>query len=311
MNGWKRVGRIVIASLVAGAGAHAFAQQVDRATQERRRESWQKVDEIFKAMGIQPGSAVADIGAGGGFFTVRLSRAVGSAGRVYAVDVSAKVLAGLKRRVADEQLANVDVIEGAADDPKLPAGALDAALIVNAYHEMAEHDAMLAKIKAALKPDGRLVIVEPIAPARRDAARADQTRSHEIAVEHVQQDARAAGFRVVALQDPFTSRTAGRDEEWLLVLTPSKPVADAPTPPAGHTHGDTDDWRKPELRIAVDDFRRLLAANQVVVVDVRDDESFRRGHLPGAILITPEEIGDGNGAERLRGERRPIVTYCS
>jgi rhodanese-related sulfurtransferase len=61
----------------------------------------------------------------------------------------------------------------------------------------------------------------------------------------------------------------------------------------------------------VDEFKKLLAASAVVVVDVRDDESYKAGHIPGAILVTGEDVAEGNGAERLRNERRPIVTYCS
>lgn len=308
----NRAAWLLRAAVVVVAGIQVIAQADDRAGMESRREQWQKVDEIFTAMGVRTGAAVADIGAGDGFFTSRLSRAVGGDGRVYAVDVSARALVRLRERVDRERLANVEVVEGAADDPKLPAGALDAVLIVNAYHEMDAHDAMLAKIRAALKPGGRLVIVEPIAPVRRDAPRADQTRSHEIGVEHVQQEARASGFRVVALQDPFTSRASGHDEEWLLVLTPVAPAAaaSAPVPASGAADAD-EEWKSPAVRIPVDEFKRLVAGGNVLVVDVRDAESYARGHLPGATLITLEEIAEGDAAVRLRNETRPIVTYCS
>jgi ubiquinone/menaquinone biosynthesis C-methylase UbiE len=317
MNGRMRAARLIGAIALTTLAAPLLAQHdaTQRAATESRREEWQKVDDVLKAMGTKPGAVVADIGAGGGFFTARLSRAVGKSGRVYAVDVSARVLMNLKQRVAEEQLANVEVIEGAADDPKLPAGALDAVLIVNAYHEMNEHHAMLTKIKASLKPDGRLVILEPIAPSRRDSARADQIRTHEIAVDYVQKEAREAGFWVMTLQDPFTSRFNARDDEWLLVLTPASSVS--PTPPAAAAPAATpptakeDEWKAPELRIGVDEFKKLAAANNVLVVDVRDPESFRDGHLPGAELIMIEDIAAGKGTERLRGERRPIVTYCS
>lgn len=295
------------APLVAQDHQHDAAS---RAAMEGRREQWQKVDDVFKAMGVKPGAIVADIGAGDGFFTARLSRAVGAQGRVYAVDVSARSLKNLKQRVADEQLANVEVVEGVADDPKLPAGALDAALIVNAYHEMNEHHAMLTKIKASLKPDGRLVILEPITPSRRDSDRAVQTKAHEIAVDHVQKDARETGFRVMMLQDPFTSRQNGRDDEWLLVLTPVSAAPPAPAPLPAIDRND-EEWKSPELRIAVNEFKKLAAANNVRVLDVRDPESFRDGHLPGAELIMIEDIAAGKVIERLRSERRPIITYCS
>ncbi len=320
MQGWKHAARVMAAAGVIALGAPVLAQDAaQRATMESRRDEWQKVDEVFKAMGVRPGAVVADVGAGDGYFTTRLARAVGGDGRVYAVDVSAGALRRLRQRMADEQLANVEVVEGAADDPKLPAGALDAILIVNAYHEMNEHEAMLAKIRAALKPDGRLVILEPIAESRRDSARSDQVRSHEIGIEHVQQDARNAGFSVAMVQDPFTSRRNARDDEWLLVLKPAVKAAPAAsvaapvTPTAAPAPVDRHDesWKTPELRIGVEEFKRLLAAKNVLVVDVRDPDSFRDGHLPGAVLITLEDIAEGNGAERLRTERRPIVTYCS
>jgi len=312
MNGMTRAARLIGAIALMTLSAPLLAQHdsTQRATMESRREEWQKVDEVLKAMRAKPGAVVADIGAGDGFFTARLSRAVGGSGRVYAVDVSARALRNLKQRVADEQLSNVEVIEGAAGDPKLPAGALDAALIVNAYHEMTEHHAMLTMIKAALKPDGRLVILEPIAPSRRDSARADQTRTHEIAVDHVQKEAREAGFRVMTLQDPFTSRLNARDDEWLLVVTPASSVPAASTPLPAIDRKD-EEWKSPDLRIGVDEFKKLVAAKNVLVLDVRDPDSYRDGHLPGAELIMVEDIAAGQVTERLRSERRAIVTYCS
>lgn len=317
----RHVPKFWLAAIVAVATvAPAFAQAGgDRTRMESRREEWQKVDEIFKAMGVRPGAVVADIGAGDGFFTTRLASAVGAEGRVYAVDVSASSLKRLRARVETDGLANVEVVEGATDDPKLPAGSLDAALIINAYHEMNQHQAMLTKIRAALKPDGRLVIVEPITSARRSVSREQQTKQHEIGVEYVQQDAREAGFRVARLEDPFTIRRGAsghHDEEWLLVLTLAAPAITAPAAeqpaPAQKPPSVKDEaWKAPELRIGVDEFKKLAAKGEVLVVDVRDAESFRDGRLPGAVLITPEEIFEGNGAEKLRGEKRLIVAYCS
>ena len=270
---------------------------------DQNRDKWQKVDEIFAAMGVKLGAAVGDIGAGGGYFTARLSRAVGDTGRVYAVDVGADAIRRLGARVTAEGLKNVEVVHGTVSDPKLPAASLDAALIVNAYHEMNEFKAMLAALKAALKPDGRLVIVEPISASRRTAARSDQTRNHEIAIGFVIQDAREAGFVEVQVQDPFTKRAdAHSDDEWLLVLTP----APAPT---GRS-AQSDEWKSPGLRISAEDFKRL-APNDVLILDVRDPDSYRQGHLPGAILMTPEELSKPEAVAKLAKERRRIVTYCS
>jgi predicted methyltransferase len=188
---------------------------------ESAREEWQKVDAVFAAMGMRPGATVADVGAGDGFFTARLSKAAGPDGRVYAVDVSAGALGRLRRRLEREGLTNVTVVEGTPADPGLPDCSLDAVLIVNAYHEMREHQPMLAGIRRALKPGGRLVIIEPVSDDRRGHSRDAQTRNHEIAPAFVERDAREAGFTVVDLQDPFTHRRD--DTEWLMVLTPGSP----------------------------------------------------------------------------------------
>jgi predicted methyltransferase len=281
----------------------AAAQDASR-SQEARRDEWQKVDEIFKAMAVAPGSVVADIGAGDGFFTSRLSKLVGTQGKVHAVDISADALRRLRARVAADALTNVDVIEGAVDDPRLPPGTLDAVLIVNAYHEMTQHQRVLAGIRSALKPGGRLVIVEPIAASRRKAERDQQARNHEIAIEYVRQDASDAGFAELLAVDPFTARPQGNDEEWLLAVSP---VSEAKTSWAA----PSDEWKSSSLRIPVEEFRKRMALGDVLVVDVRDPESYRNGHLPGAILLTPEELSTPAGREKLARERRLIVTYCS
>jgi ubiquinone/menaquinone biosynthesis C-methylase UbiE len=186
---------------------------------DQSRESWQRVPDIFAALGAKPGAVIADVGAGPGFFTERLGKAVGPGGRVIAVDIDESALRRLESRLRDAGLTNVDTIQGAADDPKLPAASLDGALIVNAYHEMVDHQAMLTRIREALKPTGHLVIVEPISDARRDGARDAQTRQHEIAPGFVQEEARAAGFRVVSIVDPFVQRPS-HDTEYMLVLAP-------------------------------------------------------------------------------------------
>jgi predicted methyltransferase len=307
--------------LVTMAAGPALADQdADRAREEARREAWQNVPKILDALGALPGAVVADVGAGDGFFTVRLARAVGPNGRVYAVDVSSTVLEKLRARVADERLTNVVVTEGSAWDPRLATATLDAALIVNSYHEMTEYRAMLTNLRQALKPGGRLVIIEPISAKRRDEPREAQTRNHEIGAEHVQQEAREAGFRVVHLEDPFVTRRGGGpegdDEDWLLVLRPGPVAASVSSGSAGGnrepTTADDDakaEWKSPALRISVADFKQLQAKGDVLILDVRDAESYRSGHLPGAVLMPLDTVE--SGAAQLRSEKRPIVTYCS
>jgi predicted methyltransferase len=195
------------------------SQQPQSGNNESHRESWQRVPDVIAALGIAPGSRVADVGAGDGFFTTRLANAVGADGRVYAVDISKNALDRLSRRIADAGLTNVDAILSTPSDPRLPAGMLDAALIVNAYHEMREHQAMLAAIKAALKPGGRLVILESVMNGQRNLARDVQENRHQLAPHFVQQDALQAGFSIVRFDEAFT-RAGTVSPEYLLVLTP-------------------------------------------------------------------------------------------
>jgi ubiquinone/menaquinone biosynthesis C-methylase UbiE len=204
---------VVFAALILPAAAYRDRQNRDS---DERREKWQRVDEIFASLGLREGSTVADIGAGPGFFTVRLARAVGREGRVYAVDVSESAVGALKRRVKSERLENVEVVHGATDDPRLPQGALDAVLIVNAYHEMRDHQQMLAKIRSALKPDGRLVLVEPTAKDRPGSTRDEQAGAHIIAIELATKDLIDASFEVVERNEDFVQRP-NDEHEWLLV----------------------------------------------------------------------------------------------
>ncbi len=123
------------------------------------RDAWQMPDEVMDALGIADGATVADLGAGGGWFTVRLARRVGPSGRVYAQDIQPQMIESISRRVSREGLANVSTVLGTADDPRLP-GALDAVLIVGTYPEISDPVTLLRRVAAALKPDGRIGIVD-------------------------------------------------------------------------------------------------------------------------------------------------------
>ena len=102
----------------------------------------------------------ADVGAGSGYFTVRLARRVGPAGRVYANDLQPQMLKMLGARLAREGIANVTLVRGVVDDPKLPPSSLDLVLMVDVYHEFSEPQKMLRGLRATLKPGGRLVLLE-------------------------------------------------------------------------------------------------------------------------------------------------------
>ncbi|MDE3153596.1 MAG: class I SAM-dependent methyltransferase [Acidobacteriota bacterium] len=124
------------------------------------RDLWQKPDFIMDELGIADGSVVADLGAGSGWFTVRLSRRVGPNGLVYAEDIQPQMIEVINRRIDLEGMHNVKTILGTPDDPYLPAGKLDAVLIVDAYHEIENPVALLRHVADALKPDGRVGVVD-------------------------------------------------------------------------------------------------------------------------------------------------------
>ena len=123
------------------------------------REAWQKPDQIMDALGIADGATVADIGAGAGWFTIRLARRVGPNGVVYAQDVQRQMLEAIRRRVAREGLQNVETRLGVGSNPNLPSRSLDAVLVVDVYPEVEDRVAFLRNLAAALKPGGRIGIV--------------------------------------------------------------------------------------------------------------------------------------------------------
>jgi predicted methyltransferase len=128
------------------------------------RDQWQKPELIMDALGIADGSVVADLGAGGAWFTLHLARRVGPNGVVFAEDIQPAMLEAISQRVQVENLLNVRPVLGTPSNPRLPSG-LDAALIVDSYHEMDDPDptvvvTLLKNIARSLKPQGRLGIVD-------------------------------------------------------------------------------------------------------------------------------------------------------
>jgi ubiquinone/menaquinone biosynthesis C-methylase UbiE len=182
------------------------------------RDTWQKADLIVKQLNLKPGSVVADVGCHEGYMTVKLAKAVRTTGDVYAVDVDQGKLDKLRGHLASRRILQVIIVKGESDDPKLPLAALDAVLILDAYHEMKEHDKMLAHIKSSLKPGGRLVLCEPIARERRKLSRVEQERKHELGLSFAIADLRQAGFQILFQQDPFVDREKVKgDAMWIVV----------------------------------------------------------------------------------------------
>jgi ubiquinone/menaquinone biosynthesis C-methylase UbiE len=157
------------------------------------RDAWQMPDAVMDAMGIADGSAVADIGAGGGWFTVRLARRVGPNGIIYAEDVQPQMVEAIRRRVDREGLHNVRTLKGDPADPRLAPDSVDAVLIVESTQEFADAVELLRRLVAALKPGGRLGIinsrVEGGGPGPRPEERVDERR--------VIREAESAGLRLL------------------------------------------------------------------------------------------------------------------
>jgi SAM-dependent methyltransferase len=122
------------------------------------REQWQKPNLIMDELRIAEGSVVADLGAGGGWFTIRLARRVGPNGLVYAEDIQPQMIDAIRRRAQYERLTNVRTVLGTPHDPRLPPN-LDAVLIVDAYHELEDPIVLLANVARLLNPQGRLGVV--------------------------------------------------------------------------------------------------------------------------------------------------------
>jgi ubiquinone/menaquinone biosynthesis C-methylase UbiE len=126
------------------------------------RDEWQQPEQIMDALRIREGSRVADLGAGGGWFTIRLARRVGPNGRVYAEDIQRQMIESIQRRVTNEGLGNVQTVLGTPDDPNLPER-LDAVLIVDTYPQVgdpAQRVRLLRHVAQSLAPNGRLGIVD-------------------------------------------------------------------------------------------------------------------------------------------------------
>jgi protein-L-isoaspartate O-methyltransferase len=172
------------------------------------REQEEQPTRALQLMQIERGTTVADIGAGSGYFTERLARLVGPSGRVYATDIQRGMLDLLERRLARAQIRNVSIILGEPSNPKLPENSVDTALMVDVYHELSEPQTVLGHIRAALKPQGRLVLIEykgedptiPILP------------SHKMTVAQAKLELESEGF-------VLTTAHAGLPRQHVLIFT--------------------------------------------------------------------------------------------
>jgi SAM-dependent methyltransferase len=170
---------------VMGAGGIDWLERPEREAEEAP-------DKALALLSIRSGMAVADVGAGSGYFTVRLARLVGASGKVFANDIQQEMLDRLARRVRAEQIDNVVPVLGVENDPRLPSQCCDLILLVDVYHEFSAPQQMLQRMRGSLKDGGRLVLLEyrkedPSIPIRVE---------HKMTVAEARTEVEAEGFRL-------------------------------------------------------------------------------------------------------------------
>jgi ubiquinone/menaquinone biosynthesis C-methylase UbiE len=182
-------------------------------TVEAERDQWQKPSDVIQAIAPHSGDAIVDLGCGSGYFTLKLSSAVGPHGRVIAEDIRSLPLWFLRIRTLLKR--NVTIIRGEPDNPRLPAH-IDALLIAHTYHEFADPQPILAAVSSSLTPAGRLVIVDR-APDAQAGVRSESLAAHAVSVEQVEMDLRQAHFQLERRQDRFIEKDPENRSWWLIV----------------------------------------------------------------------------------------------
>jgi ubiquinone/menaquinone biosynthesis C-methylase UbiE len=163
------------------------------------RDKKLQVDRVMDLLGITTGKNVADVGAGSGWFTVRAARRVGPTGAVIAEDINPLAIESIGKRALKENLSNVRTVLGAADDPRLPSGSVDAVLMLKVYHEIAHPAVFLQTLKPALREGAKVGIID------KNGNGANHGLNHDVVVKEMAE----AGFKLVGTYD-FT-KADGQD----------------------------------------------------------------------------------------------------
>ena len=173
------------------------------------RDEEEAPDVALNVLKIPKGASVADIGAGSGFITERLSARVGPTGRVFANDLQPQMLQILGRRLAQQNITNVTLVQGTIDDPKLDAASVDLEIMVDVYHELSQPQAMLRRLRAALKPGGRLVLLE----YRKEDPTIPIKFEHKMSVAEAKMELEAEGFTLAKVDEALP-------RQHILIFTP-------------------------------------------------------------------------------------------
>ena len=213
----------LLVTLMGQAGAHEAGRDryrnpkdVDayiRAQEESGRAAWQKPEQVLDALDLRPGQTVCDIGAGPGYFALRAAGRVGKGGRVFAVDVDARILDALRARIEKAHVENVTPVLGLGTEPLLPPQSCDVVLIIDVYHHFPERPAYLRRLVGLLRAGGRLVAIDwqkgktPIGPPA----------DHRVSREEFLADAAQTSLRIVS--EP----TFLLPNQYFLIMTTTEP----------------------------------------------------------------------------------------
>ena len=197
---------VVLAQQIVSPGVHPISGRRYAQTMSYLGADWldrservqeEEPDVALDAIKLAVGSTVADVGAGSGYMTIRMAKRVGPTGKVYANDIQPQMLSMLRQRLDKEKIANVELVLGGYDDPKLPANTIDLILMVDVYHEFSEPQKMLRRMRDSLKTGARLVLLEyrkedPSIPIRPD---------HKMSVAEAKMEVEAEGFTLSSVDE--------------------------------------------------------------------------------------------------------------
>ena len=151
----------------------------------------------IEALGLKPGMVVCDLGAGSGYYSIRMAEKVGSKGKVYAVDIQPGMIKLLEKRIKDDKLPNIIPVLSTSSDPKLPDNEIDLIILVDVYHEFDQPQLMLQKIRKSLKDDGRLVLLE----FRKEDPKVPIREEHKMSIKQVKAEMEAEGFAIAQVKE--------------------------------------------------------------------------------------------------------------
>jgi predicted methyltransferase len=161
--------------------------------ERRERETEEKPQLLIDALEIEPGQTIADLGAGSGYYSFRIAPLVGPTGRVLAIDIQPAMLEVIAQRASRERIANITTVRASVRDPNLAPGSVDLLFMVDVYHELEYPYEVMTKVRAALKPGGRVALIEYRAEDPQVAIKP----VHKMSERQVRRELEAAGFRHV------------------------------------------------------------------------------------------------------------------